>query len=42
MGIEKIFKKHSRCMIDTAPIIYFIEENLKYINIVDNILIKPN
>ncbi|MEW6526653.1 MAG: hypothetical protein AB1444_08315 [Spirochaetota bacterium] len=27
MDIEKIIKKHKRIMLDTAPIIYFIEEH---------------
>ncbi len=33
MEIEKIFNKHKRLMIDTAPVIYFIEEHSNYGNI---------
>lgn len=37
MGIEDILNLHTRWVIDTAPIIYYIEENPKYLPVVDKI-----
>lgn len=37
MGITDITCKHKRIMLDTAPIIYFIEENKTYSHIMDGL-----
>ena len=37
MGIEDVLKLHTHWAIDTAPIIYYIEEHPKYLPIVDKI-----
>lgn len=42
--VEKKIKAHKRIMFDTAPIIYFIEENKRFNKIIDKIfrIIKDN
>lgn len=42
MGIEEVLKLHTHWVIDTAPIIYYIEENSKYLHIVDQIFPRLN
>ena len=37
MEIEEILKLHTKWVIDTAPIIYYIEENPAYLHVVDKI-----
>ncbi|HPR49601.1 MAG TPA: hypothetical protein PK341_16585, partial [Spirochaetota bacterium] len=37
MGLKSILKKHKRLMIDTSPIIYFIEESEKYLSVIQGI-----
>lgn len=37
MGIEEVLKLHTHWVIDTAPIIYYIEEHPKYLPLVDQI-----
>jgi len=37
MGIEEVLNLHTRWVIDTAPIIYYIEEHPKYLPLADKI-----
>lgn len=37
MELDEILKSHTRWVIDTAPIIYYIEENPAYLHVVDKI-----
>ena len=37
MGIEEVLNVHTHWLIDTAPIIYYIEEHPKYLPLVDQI-----
>jgi predicted nucleic acid-binding protein len=37
VGIEEILNSHTRWVIDTAPIIYYIEEHPKYLPLADKI-----
>ncbi|MBI4722481.1 MAG: PIN domain-containing protein [Candidatus Stahlbacteria bacterium] len=44
MGVKSVIEKHKRIMIDTAPIIYFIEEHKDFGKITDELfkLIRDN
>jgi len=37
MGISNDVKKHKRIIVDTAPIIYLIEENSNYSDLVETV-----
>ena len=37
MGIEEVLNAHTHWVIDTSPIIYYIEEHPKYLRFVDKI-----
>lgn len=37
MGIEEVLNLHTHWVIDTAPVIYYIEEHPKYLPLVDQI-----
>ena len=37
VGLDEILETHKRWVIDTAPVIYLIEENLTYLHLVDKI-----
>lgn len=40
MGIEEVLNAHTHWLIDTAPVIYYIEEHPKYLPLVDEIFPK--
>jgi hypothetical protein len=42
VGIEEVLKLHTHWVIDTAPIIYHIEEHPKYLPLVDQIFPRLN
>lgn len=42
MGITEVLDMHACWVIDTAPVIYYIEENQKYLSIVDQIFLRLN
>ncbi len=37
MGIDEVLNAHTKWVIDTAPVIYYIEEHPKYLRLVDKI-----
>lgn len=42
MAINEILDTHRCWAIDTAPVIYYIEENPKYVHLVDQIFLRLN
>ena len=40
MGIEDTISKHKRLMIDTAPVIYYIEEHKYFSPLMNKIFIE--
>lgn len=42
MGIIEVINKHERIMFDTAPIIYYIEENKDFLKIIEEIFTCNN
>ncbi len=42
MGIEEVLNEHTQWVIDTAPVIYYIEEHPKYLRLVDKIFPRFN
>lgn len=40
MGLTETIRKHRRIMIDTAPVIYFIEEHSVYGSIADKLFLR--
>ncbi len=42
MELSEVLDVHTRWVIDTAPVIYYIEENPKYLHLVDQIFLRLN
>jgi len=40
MDLSTIIRNHRRIMIDTAPIIYFIEENPTYAMLMESVILS--